>query len=148
MKSYLPLLFCALVGCSLFSSAPDEGAVQVPPAPNSQVVEVQVARKRLLAALNHDPQKNRIRVVRIYARNEDISDKIPPRYRLFDVQTDSVYALLGLKVADVLISASGYAINDPQKFPRYVAALAGDKSGEIHIFREDKPLLFRYKITD
>jgi len=71
-----------------------------------------------------------------------------PEYRIFGVKTQSVYQLLGLENADVIVSAHGFVIRDPRVFPEYVALLKVQPSGSIEIRRGSKNLLLAIKIKD
>jgi general secretion pathway protein C len=70
-----------------------------------------------------------------------------PEYRIFGIRPDSVYSLLGLENADVIIAANGYIIDSPGKFPKYVSLLSEEKGGEVIIRRGGELLELRYLLS-
>lgn len=71
-----------------------------------------------------------------------------PEYRLFGIKKGSVYELLGLQNADILVSAQGFIIRDSRIFPEYIALLKNQPAAEIEIRRNDRPLLLKVAFKD
>jgi hypothetical protein len=81
-----------------------------------------------------------VRIVEIF-QNTAAIQRGAKEFRLFDVYPGSPYDLLGLRSADVLVSAQGYIIQSPRAFINYLVAVPYEKGGSfIEIRRAGKPI--------
>lgn len=71
-----------------------------------------------------------------------------PQYRLFDIQSDGPYYLLGLRNGDVLLAVQDLILYEDTAFPRYVAALPGERESRFLIIRGSDILELQVTITD
>ena len=83
---------------------------------------------------------NRVRMVELFQPRPSSLQKIA-EYRLFEIQSKSVFRMLGLRNKDVLVAADGYVVQSPRQFYDYVAALSGVEAATIEIRRDKRPLL-------
>lgn len=137
-------------GCSTFSFGREEpkGAVLVNQMrggePNDlEVQELQFSSASLKEAVAH-PGTSRMRLVQI-TRPGNLQSL--PEYRMFDVKPMSAPYVIGMRDADVLVAAHGYAIFSPQQFGKYLGVLPYQDNGSIEIRRNGKPILFKLTIT-
>jgi S1-C subfamily serine protease len=68
-----------------------------------------------------------------------------PEYRVFNIKQNGIGHLLGMKNADILVSAHGYVIQSPVQFYKYLQLLRGQESTEIEIRRDTKPIKIKIK---
>ena len=110
-------------------------------------VRAEVSRSRLQSALEQPGAVNAIRLVSTFRRAE-ASPSGAPEYRLFDIQPDSPYALLGLRNADVLIGVNDYAVTNPQGFRQFVQAVVREPGVTFALRREERPFTLAVAFTD
>jgi type II secretory pathway component PulC len=71
-----------------------------------------------------------------------------PEYRLFDIRSQSVYDLLGIQSADVLVAAHGFIVYDPNSFPTYALSFISQvEKPSIEIKRAGVPMLLNYEFV-
>lgn len=143
------ILSLALVGCSSLQrafggGATQSGAIAVAPSPDSKIVELVVARADLVSRLKNGAA-NRIRVIPTYSRSTDQGNGYP-RYRLFDVEPEGPYYLLGLRDADILIAAHDYVVLDPRALPTYVTLLTNEDHTSLQLLRNGEAMVLKVKI--
>lgn len=146
---YLLCLCLFAAGCSRnrgFSPDPDSPRLRRP-SPLIEAVNLTISKKTYDSALRGSGSLNKIRLIQIYTRGNETAGVIP-EYRMFDIQPGSVYSMLGLATGDVLVTANDYMVVNPSTFPTYVSLLRNEKSGQIEIRREGKPLLLRYTFIE
>ena len=133
---------CFVSGCASSRLGGDEGVSPVlrTTPPDIKRVQVKITREHLLTALDQDMLTDRLRVVPTYSREETGT----PLYRLFDVHPKSVYGVLGLKNADVLVAANERYLRNPFVFKQFVRLLRNESSARIEIVRGVEPVLFVY----
>lgn len=107
--------------------------------PELKVVTRRVPRDRYLQAVENQTTLRSIRLVPIL-KNAAGGTPIP-EYRVFDIQPDSAYTLLGLENADILVAAEGFVVLEPEIFPQYVSLLREQQNARIEIRRANQPLV-------
>ena len=112
----------------------------------SRELVLEVSREKLLATINLDQVVNRIRLVPIL-RSSNSDSGAMPEYYLFDINPKGIYSLIGLKNRDVLVSAAGYLVSDPDQFVQYVGMLGNLPESVFEINRNGSPLIVRCKFT-
>ncbi len=141
----LAVLSLGSTGCaSLFESEPEKYSVVRETPPEIKTIELTIPVSQLKTALEKDLLTNKIRVIEMYAAR-DVSAQ--PLYRLFDINPGSVYTLLGLQNADILVAASERYLRNPDVFRDYVRLLKNASEAQIEVMRGDQPLLFKYTFT-
>lgn len=152
MKIYARMMVVVLLsvlgmGCSGRGSEfePERYPVGRTTPPEIKVVELTIPRSQLQTALEKDLLTDKLRVIEVYTSQEKGSQ---PLYRLFDIHPASVYALLGLRNADVLVAANERYLRNATVFKSYVRMLKGEQEAQIEIMRGVDPLLYRYRFTD
>ena len=127
----------------------DRRISSIRPTPaNIEVQELQVKRADLQAALRRDDLVRRIRLVEIFTTAAAGVQTALPEYRLFDIYPGSVYALLGLRSADVLVSANDRILVNASVFIDYIRLLANESEAQIEIRRVGRPVLLKYRFVD
>ena len=116
------------------------------PAPGAKIQNVTINRAEYLKAINKPGAVNRARVVRVFSRT--LQNELYPEYRLFDVRSGSIYRLLKLQTADILISGEGLSFVSDKKFFGYVSLLRDQDQGRIEIRRNGQPIIFKYVFVD
>ncbi|MCB0318409.1 MAG: hypothetical protein KDD56_06600 [Bdellovibrionales bacterium] len=146
---FTSLTISCLLGCANFagitsssSARVEEVAVKRETAILAKVVDLKINSSQYLDLLKGSPEKNKIRLVKIFSSGT--IDQVYPEYRLFDVRDNSIYTLLGLKTADILVSAQEITFSSPQKFFGYLTIIPKQKFGKIEIRRNGLPLVFNY----
>ncbi len=153
IRPVVGIAFCIslfLTGCSSLGFFAKKGAPEGEPRILPSDIarkEIVVARQELVRRLQESGVGDGVRLIPILKGQSYEGDQTP-EYRIFGVKTQSVYQLLGLENADVIVSAHGFVIRDPRVFPEYVALLKVQPSGSIEIRRGSKNLLLAIKIKD
>ena len=107
---------------------------------NIRVIENIVKRDQYENALKFGGNLNRIRLPEIYVRGLEGNEK---QYRFFDVKPNSVYEMLGIENADVLVSVEGYMVPNQEGFYGYISLLHKEKMSNIEVLRNGAPLLLK-----
>jgi len=131
------------IGCSGSRMGADSGRspiLRMTP-PDIKRVEMQIPREQLLTALDQDVLTDRLRVVQTFSSQETGS---MPLYRLFDLHPKSVYGVLGLRSADILVAANERYLRNATVFKQYVRLLRNEKVATIEVVRGVEPILFSY----
>jgi type II secretory pathway component PulC len=139
-----------LTGCSSLGffgkkDAP-EGQPRILPSDIARK-EIVITRQELVRRLQESGVADGVRLIPIL-KGQSYEGDNTPEYRIFGVKNQSVYQLLGLENADVIVSAHGFVIRDPRVFPEYVALLKVQPSGSIEIRRGGRSLLLVITIKD
>ena len=150
------LVTCAgllLLGCSGMRRGGDDFGSERrlstlrPGAVPAREVRAEVSRARLQSSLEKAGAVNAIRLVSTFRRAE-ASPSGAPEYRLFDIQPESPYAILGLRNADVLIGVNDYAVTNPQGFRQFVQAVVREPGVTFALRREERPFTLAVSFTD
>ncbi len=139
-----------LAGCASFGFLPSRGFESAQRRIITSEIgrqEISVPRLELARRIRERGTGEGVRLIPIL-KGQSYEMETTPEYRIFNVKKGGVYELLGLKNADVIISAHDYVIRDPRAFPQYIALLKGQQSSSIEIRRDGSPLLLAIKITD
>jgi hypothetical protein len=152
----LPLVILCLItmllsGCSLLKkNKVDTASYKLKDynvAFSSQVAtDISINKNKLIEAIAITEGKPEIRTVELLYRSGE--SKPYPEYRIFGVEAESVYDLLGLQDADVIVAADGYILSQGAKFAAFVKLLPSLSEATIHFRRGRKPYVYKYKITD
>lgn len=136
---------CVALGCSM--SAPRGGSVRLSdyrPVPEERrSIPVTVSREELKMALAKGEIVNSIRIVEVFRRGGTNF----PQYRLFDIRPGSVYELLKIENADILVAANDYVVFTPEQFRAFVKLMAKQNTPTIEVARHGKSILYEYNIV-
>lgn len=148
LKVFFIIILLILSGCSgMRSKSVSEEQRQARTRntpPLIKTVDLTIPKDRLKTSLEQDVLTEKLRVVAIF-RAEDGTQ---PFYRLFDVSPNSVYRLLGLQNADVLVAANERYIANPNVFKQYVRLLPQENKAQIEILRGTEALLLKYTFIE
>lgn len=137
-----------VVGCTPAIKREERMLSRLRPAPAGiETVELSLDRQALLRALERVSAVERLRLVEIFTSRPE-AGPLFPEYRLFDVEPGSVYHLMGLRNADILIAANDRILVNPVVFKQYVRLLPNEKEAQVHIKRGGKEILLKYRIVD
>ena len=140
------LSLISFVGCSATKPPKPTALAAVRPEVDGITVEERVvSRAAYLHALQSVKNSDSVRIVEIFQKAAAESQSILKEYRLFDVNDNSAYALLGLRTADILVGAHGFVISSPLAFRTYLIALAQEQSSFIEIRRAGMPLMLKFQ---
>lgn len=117
-----------------------------PTATQIESHEITVQRAELKKALFDTARVERLRVIEVFA--SPIARGSYPEYRLFEIEPGSVYQLLGLQNADILVGVNDYIVANPGVFKKFVYLLPQEKEAQIEVRRGNQPMLFHYKVID
>jgi hypothetical protein len=119
-------------------------------APAGQSVKkIQISRKQYHAAVAQGAEVNSLRMVPVFRGPQDGSGALLPEYRLFEIRQKSVFDMMGLLPADVLVAAHGYVVYEPNSFPIYALRFLSEiESPSLEIKRAGTPLLLTYEFVD
>jgi type II secretory pathway component PulC len=110
----------------------------IPPA--LRVISYTIQRRDLQEALTKI-RENPIRLVPVF---QSVSSVESYEYRVFDINQDSVYGLLGLENSDIIVAANRYLIKNPAQFPAFIQLLARENDATIEIRRGGEARLHKY----
>jgi len=111
-----------------------------------KTITKKIDREMYRERLEIDGSANQARLVQIFERGNSESEL--KEYRLLDVRTNSVYSLLGLKHADVIVATNGYVVPSAEMFWSYLALISQFEKAQIEIRRNGAPLLLQYVFED
>lgn len=114
-----------------------------PIPPSLKMLSYTIQRKTLQDALVR-LQENPIRLVPVY---QSVSSTDSYEYRIFDIQHDGAYSLLGLENADIIVAVNRYLIKNPSQFPAFVQLLGNENEATIEIRRNGEARLMRYSFV-
>jgi hypothetical protein len=139
------------VGCSSMSSQNSGDAVLVDslrgaPPLDRRTMTVLLNRETYIKALEKEGAVNQARLVEVFHRGQ--ADNELKEYRLLDIRPGSVYDLLGLQHADILIAANGYVVPVPQMFWNYLRLIARFEQANLEVRRDGTPLLLEYQFIE
>lgn len=134
-------------GCaSLFSSGEVEPSRIKAPAREAVVEEIVVSRVDLKLALGNELKTAQIRAVEVFQSSSGVPQQFP-NFRLFDIQDGSVYALLGLKNADILVAINERAVVASHVIGQVVRLLPNEKSVTFEVIRSGKSTLLKVRFV-
>lgn len=84
------------------------------------------------------------RLVPVFA---SVSSRDSYEYRIFDLNTGSPYALLGLQNSDIIVAANRYLIKRPEQFYQFVQLLRVENEASIEVRRGGEARLFKYSFV-
>lgn len=111
------------------------------PNESARIVEVQVKRSQMLEVLKNQ-NLNRARLVPVFSHDG------PASYRLFDVQPGSVFSMLGLSNADMVLAADDFVISSWTQFFEFLSVLPQEKEANIRIRRAGEIVLLNIKVLE
>lgn len=146
-------LFCSLLLLSACSplgifgrKGVQEGQPRILPSDVARK-EIVIGRQELINRLRERGTADGVRLIPIL-KGQSYETETVPEYRIFGVKKGSVYELLGLENADVIVSAHGFVMRDPRVFPEYVTLLKSQPGGSVEIRRGGQPLLLAITLKD
>lgn len=137
------ILLIALVctsACGVKRPTPITKVSEVRPPYQGEVVNLAIPKSKLREALLREDLTQQIRLVEVFRRETSMSNAFS-QYRLFDVANGSVYHVLGLRTADLLISVDDYVVKSAGRFRDWVKYLPSEKQTKIEVLRHGKALL-------
>lgn len=114
------------------------------PSKEAVIKEIQVSRADLNNALGNELMTSKIRAVEIFQNSSGYSQGFT-NFRLFEISEGSVYELLGLSNADILVAINERAVVTPQVISQVVRLLPNEKGVTFEIIREGKSILLKLK---
>lgn len=145
-------LVLALSGC--VASKMQEGvpinSLRKAGAPAGQSVKkIQISRKQYHSAVAQGAEVNSLRMVPVFRGPGDGAGALLPEYRLFEIRPKSVFDMMGLLPADILVAAHGFVVYEPNSFPVYALRfLAEVEEPSLEIKRGGTPLLLTYEFIE
>jgi len=137
-----------LAGCAAkLSNEPIEISSIRPVLPNTKLVQFKVSRQEYLTAMGRNELNHKARMIEIF-QSADIGSPAIPEYRFFNILPRSVYWVLGLRTADVLVGAHDLVVRSPVAFERYISVLSLEKSSQIEVRRDGQPTLLKFEFID
>ena len=143
LKSWLMALVvtAALVGCSKTTRVEPKFIDEIRPVPPThKVISYTIQRRDLRDALTR-LRESPIRLVPVF---QSLTSTESYEYRIFDIDSEGVYGLLGLENSDIIVAANRYLIRDPKQFPLFVQLLEGEDQAVIEIRRDGEARLLKY----
>lgn len=130
-------LFC-LIACSAIQTEISERKK----VPASEIIRIDLSVKRsdLLIALGDEYKTSKMRAVEVFQNSTSGASKSPV-FRLFEVESGSVYDLLGLREADMIVAINQRIIVAPHVIGQIVRLLPKENQIEIEILRGGKSYL-------
>jgi type II secretory pathway component PulC len=114
--------------------------------PGTEIVELQISRAEFDKASARQEINSKARIIQIF-KGSSIASGIP-EYRLMGIEPGSIYYLLGLRTADILLGAHDRIIVNPGVFKDYIVALKSTDSSSIEIRRSEQPLLIKLQFSN
>ena len=102
-----------------------------------KVVEKSFSRKAITAASLQGDAINSMRIVPVFRRGDEMGAMDFPTYRLFDVQSGSIYSMVGLENADVLLAANDLVVLNPEGFKIFVTTVIPKQNTSTITIRRD-----------
>ena len=140
----IPLAFTA---CSSMSSGEGGESTKIDSlrgaAPfDRRTIRTTINRNVYREKLQAEGSVNDARLVQVFHRGEAETEQ--KEYRLLDVRPGSVYELLKIKQADVLVAANGYVVPTPSMFWNYLRLISRFEVASIEVRRGGTPVLLEY----
>lgn len=111
-----------------------------------RTIQVEVDRAQYREVLAQEGSVNDARLVQVFHRGEAETEL--KEYRLLDIRPGSVYDLLQLKQADILIATDGYVVPVANVFWNYLQLISRFEKASIEIRRGGTPILYEYVFID
>lgn len=108
-------------------------------------IDLTITRSDLSLALGDEYKTSKLRAVPVF-QNSATNTNQQSVYRLFEVAQGSVYDLLGLKEADILVSINERIVVAPHVLGQVVRLLPKENSIQLEILRAGKSYLINTKI--
>lgn len=151
MKTLPVKYLCALVvinffafGCSSPNLVEPKYIEEIRPvAPTHKVISYTIQRNDLRDALTR-LRESPIRLVPVF---QSVTSTESYEYRVFDIDSNGVYGLLGLENSDIIVAANRYLIRDPKQFPVFVQLLETVDQANIEIRRDGEARLLKYSFV-
>jgi type II secretory pathway component PulC len=105
-----------------------------------KVTNFTIQRRDVQTALTRTTE-NRLRMVPVF---QSTAPGRAVEHRLFDLNSKSVYALLGLQSADIIVAADGFLVKRPDQFMIFTQLLQGQDQAPIEIRRNGEARLLKY----
>jgi len=142
-------VLCLASGCSSTRRTPGNAVAVASvraPIPGTKTVPMKLSKKQYIEALGQGGGIDTARIVEIFHREH--FERNLPEYRFFEVQRGSVYTLLGLQTADVLVAANGFVVPSAGRFKQYLLLMQQLEDASIEVRRGGRHLVFQYEFID
>ena len=134
---------CSSMSSGLGGDATKVDSLRGAPPFDRRTVNIPVQREEYRKALEMEGSVNDARLVQIFHRGK--AEEEFKEYRLLDVRPGSVYDILQLRQADVVVAADGYVVPNPAMFWNYLRLISRFEEGaSIEIRRGGAPILMQY----
>lgn len=148
MRSVIRVLgvtVCILgVGCSSYGPREPKYIEDIRPIPPVLKVNSYTIQRRDFAEALERIADAPIRLVPVY---QSVSSTQTYEYRLFDVNPDGAYGLLGLENSDVIVAVDRYLLKNPNQFAAFVRLLINENDATIEIRRGGEGRLLKYSFV-
>ena len=133
-----PVILFFLLSCSVNQSEISERTK----LPSTEIIRIDltVSRNDLLIALGDEYKTSKMRAVEVFQNSTSGATKSPV-FRLFEVEPGSVYDLLGLREADMIVAINQRIIVAPHVIGQIVRLLPKENQIQIEILRAGKSYL-------
>lgn len=145
----LLILQLALSGCSsIFSvfGGGEEASRLKPPAKEAVVFESEITKRDLKRALTDELKTAQMRAVEVFQNSSSAQNY--PSFRLFDIQPGSVYDLLGLKNADIVVAINQRVVVNNGVIAQIVRLLPRENDVSFEVLREGKSTFLKIAFVD
>lgn len=138
----LPIITCT--GCFLQKTSQQPKRIEDirPNPPIFKSYSLTIQRKDFKSQLGRTGE-NTIRLVPVFQSAVNPESFV---HRVFDVRPKSVYTLMGIQNADILVAVDGFLVKKPEQFVSYVELLQNEDSSTIEILRGGESILLRYNL--
>ncbi len=146
MGRLITLLLCIFLCLGCAASSTDTSLRTKPPAAEAVKIELTVSLQELNLALGEEYKTAKLRPVEVF-QNSSSGGMHSPVFRLFDVEKGSVYELIGLKEADIVVAINERIVVAPQVISQIVRLLPKEKSIKFEVLRSGKSYLISTKFV-
>ena len=112
-----------------------------------KTIEKVVSKNMLKTALKNEASFKAVRTIELYSNSTANGTRIP-RYRIFDILPGSVYEVMGLMNADILIGINDRIIVNPALIGAAIRLMPEEKESQIELVRNEVSMLLKYKFID
>jgi hypothetical protein len=137
------IVLMALSSCSAINSG-DDSRIKLA-SRDAIKIDLTVTKSDLSVALGDEHKTSKLRAVPVF-QNSATNSVQQSVFRLFEVEEGSVYDLLGLKEADILVSINERVVVAPHVLGQIVRLLPKENSIKLEVLRGGKSYLISTKL--
>ena len=141
-RNCLLAILLVVNGCAFLRGSGEEPSRVKQPSREALIVSKEIAKKDLQVALGNELKTAQVRAVEVF-QNATGAPQTFPNFRLFDIEAGSVYELLDLRNADILVAINKRAVVAPHVLTQVVRLLPNEKGVEFEIIRAGKSMLVK-----